>query len=277
MQVASTIPDVRAARATLPSPVGFVPTMGYLHEGHRALVRRARQENRSVVTSIFVNPAQFNRQDDLERYPRDLPRDLSILAEETVDLVFTPDASEIYPPRHATTVRLSGITEVLEGAHRPGHFDGVATIVAKLFNIVQPDRAYFGQKDAQQLLVVRRMVQDLNFPIEIRPVETVREPDGLALSSRNIFLESEARAQALALSRALHQAAQLWRAGERDAEALRAIAHASMGEHEQVRVEYLSLANPDTLEELSGKVESGLMSVAAWVGGVRLIDNVVLD
>ncbi len=276
MQIAQTIAAFRAARAALPAPLGFVPTMGYLHAGHIELVRQARAASGAVAVSIFVNPAQFDRADDLARYPRDLQRDLAMLRDAAVDLVFAPDASEIYPAGHQTTVRVSAIGEVLEGARRPGHFDGVATVVSKLFNIVQPDRAYFGQKDAQQLVVIRRMVADLNFPIEIVAVPTVREPDGLALSSRNVFLHGAVRQQALALSQALFAARAAWQAGERDAATLRATALARFAETPAARLDYLSLANAETLEELHGPIEGGLLSTAAWVGGVRLIDNVVL-
>jgi pantoate--beta-alanine ligase len=240
-------------------------------------VRRAHAENASVAVSIFVNPTQFDRPDDLARYPRDLQRDLAMLREEGVAAVFAPDASEIYPTGHSTKVHVAGLGDVLEGAHRPGHFDGVATVVAKLFNIIQPTRAYFGQKDAQQLAVIRRMVADLNFPIEIIGVPTVREPDGLALSSRNVFLQGAARQQALALSHALNAARAAWHMGERDADTLRAVANTVYDAAPGVQPEYLSLAHPETLEELHGSIQRGLLSTAAWVGGVRLIDNVILE
>ncbi|MGH2541593.1 MAG: pantoate--beta-alanine ligase, partial [Ardenticatenaceae bacterium] len=272
MKVAHTIGTYRDARKVLPSPVGFVPTMGYLHAGHLALAQRAREENASVVLSIFVNPAQFNQAKDLARYPRDLHRDLRMLGEEAVDLVFAPGVDEIYPPDYATQVHVAGLTDVLEGLHRPGHFDGVATVVAKLLNIVQPDRAYFGQKDAQQLIVVRRMVTDLHFPVEIMAVPTMRDEDGLALSSRNAFLPAEAREQALALSRALAAARAAWETGERDADALRDAANTVYESTAGIRVDYLSLAHQETLEELQGPVERAIMSTAAWVGDVRLID-----
>lgn len=276
MQVLSTIADFRAARATFAAPLGFVPTMGYLHAGHVALVQRAREENPMVAVSIFVNPMQFDRADDLARYPQDLERDLAMLREAGVDMVFAPRREEIYPADFVTTVRLSRVTERLEGGHRPGHFDGVATVVCKLFNIVQPARAYFGQKDAQQLVVVRRMVADLNLPVEVVGVPTVREPDGLALSSRNVFLLDGARQHALTLSQALNAARHAWAQGERDADRLRAAALAVYDAAPAVRLDYLSLAHPDTLEELSGPISQGLLSTAAWVGNVRLIDNVLL-
>lgn len=276
MQVLSTIADFRAARATFTSPLGFVPTMGYLHAGHVALVQRARAENPTVAVSIFINPMQFDRADDLARYPQDLERDLAMLHEAGADIVFAPRRDEIYPADFVTTIRLSRVTERLEGGHRPGHFDGVATVVCKLFNIVQPDRAYFGQKDAQQLVVVRRMTTDLNLPVEIIGVPTVREPDGLALSSRNVFLQGEDRQHALTLSRALAAGRAAWKQGERDADALRDAALAVYAAAPAVRLDYLSLAHPDTLEELSGPVTHALLSTAAWVGNVRLIDNVLL-
>lgn len=276
MQVCHTVEELRAVRAQLPAPVGFVPTMGYLHAGHLELVRRSRLENAATVVSIFVNPTQFDRQDDLEAYPRDVPRDLRLLEEAGVDVVFVPDVDVMYPEWFATTVHISGITEVLEGAHRPGHFDGVATVVSKLFNIVQPDRAYFGQKDAQQVVVVKRLVADLNFPIEIRTVPTVREHDGLALSSRNVRLSPEGRAIAPKLYQALHAAEEAWAQGERRAEVLRSLVEERLAQEPAIRVEYVSLAHPETLQELSGEIEAGLLSLAAWIENVRLIDNIPL-
>ncbi|MCB0076113.1 MAG: pantoate--beta-alanine ligase [Anaerolineales bacterium] len=271
------IDPFRRARQALSGTVGFVPTMGYLHEGHLALVARARDENDHVIVSIFVNPTQFDRADDLDRYPRDLQRDLQLLDDAGMTMVLAPSGETIYPQGYATTVTVAGLTERLEGAKRPGHFDGVATVVAKLLNIVQPDRAYFGQKDAQQLVVVRRMVADLNLPVQIIGVPTVREADGLALSSRNVFLQGDARADALALSQALGAAQAAWQQGERDAATLRRIATDRYADFPGVEVEYLSLADPDTLKELHGPIKRGLMSTAAWVGGVRLIDNVAFD
>lgn len=271
------IDPFRRARQALSGTVGFVPTMGYLHEGHLALVARARDENDHVIVSIFVNPTQFDRADDLDRYPRDLQRDLQLLDDAGMTMVLAPSGETIYPQGYATTVTVAGLTERLEGAKRPGHFDGVATVVAKLLNIVQPDRAYFGQKDAQQLVVVRRMVADLNLLAQIIGVPTVREADGLALSSRNVFLQGDARADALALSQALGAAQAAWQQGERDAATLRRIATDRYADFPGVEVEYLSLADPDTLKELHGPIKRGLMSTAAWVGGVRLIDNVAFD
>lgn len=277
MILVDRIADCRALRADLPPPVALVPTLGALHDGHLALVRRAREECRSVVVSIFVNPTQFDRESDLERYPRDLSTDVALLEPEGVALIFAPSATEMYPPGYATTVRIAGITERLEGAQRPGHFDGVATVVSKLFGIVQPDYAYFGRKDAQQVVVVRRLVADLNLAVGIVEVETVREPDGLALSSRNRFLEGVQREQATTIFRALGAALAAWDGGERDADRLRAAAGEILDAAEGVRVEYLSLADPTTLDELDGRIERGIMSTAAWVGETRLIDNVRLE
>lgn len=276
MQLLRTIEAFRSARADLSGSVGFVPTMGYLHAGHMALVKRARDENETLVVSIFVNPKQFDKEDDLARYPRDLARDRAMLEEAGVDLLFVPEGEEIYPDSFVTSVHVEELTSRLEGAHRMGHFDGVATVLTKLFNIVQPTRTYFGQKDAQQLVVVRRLVEDLNFPIEVVAVPTVRERDGLALSSRNVLLEGEARLQALALSQALNTARVAWDAGERDADVLRATALTILRDSSGVETDYVSLADPDTLEELSGRVHAGLLSIAVWVGEVRLIDNVLL-
>ncbi|RMF30949.1 MAG: pantoate--beta-alanine ligase [Chloroflexi bacterium] len=277
MVVCETIADLRAARANLPAPVGFVPTMGYLHAGHMALVHRARQENASTVVSIFVNPIQFDRAEDLARYPRDLPRDMRLLEEAGVDLVFAPSVEEMYPAGFRTVVHVREITEVLEGKHRPGHFDGVTTVVTKLLNIVQPDRAYFGQKDAQQAIVVKQLVADLNIPVEIREVATVREPDGLALSSRNVLLSPAGRAVAPTLYQALQAAQAAWQEGERDADRLRAIVHGELAREPRIEVEYVSLADLETLQELKGEVRRGLLSLAAWIDGVRLIDNVRLE
>ncbi len=256
--------------------VGFVPTMGYLHEGHLSLVRAAGRDNPNVVVSIFVNPTQFGPGEDFERYPRDEERDLSLLHGEQVDVVFMPSVEEMYPEGASTFVEVEGITDVLEGAHRPGHFRGVTTIVAKLFNIVQPARAYFGQKDAQQLAVVRKMMRDLRRDIEIVGLPIVREPDGLALSSRNAYLSPEERQAALVLSRALSKAEQLFAAGERNAEALRAAMRELIGAEPLARVDYVSVADPETLRELDRVKSGALVSLAARIGNTRLIDNVTL-
>jgi pantoate--beta-alanine ligase len=277
MHVIPTIDSFRRARAEY-GTLGFVPTMGYLHEGHLSLVRRARDECGAVAVSIFVNPTQFAPHEDYNRYPRDLPRDLRLLEAEGVALVFVPEVAEMYPPGFATEVRVGGTDDRLEGAARPGHFVGVATVVCKLLNIVQPTRAYFGQKDAQQCVVVRQMARDLNLPVEIVVAPTVREADGLAMSSRNTYLTPEQRAAAPVLFRALSAARRRYESGERDAEALRRAMRAVLAEEPLVRPEYVSAADPLTLAELETVGERGaLLSLAARLGSVRLIDNVLLE
>jgi pantoate--beta-alanine ligase len=277
VKVTRTIAECRAARAALDADLGFVPTMGYLHEGHLALVRRARAECPSVAASIFVNPTQFGPREDFARYPRDPERDLALLEKEGVDLVFMPEAEEMYPPGFDTWVEVGTITRRLEGRARPGHFRGVATVVCKLFNIVQPRRAYFGEKDAQQLRVVRKMVQDLNLPLEIVPVPTVREPDGLALSSRNVYLSPEERRQALALSAALRLAQELVANGERRAAVIRARMRRRICQEPDARIDYVSVADAETLEELRVVDRPALVSLAVRIGSTRLIDNVVVE
>ncbi len=256
--------------------VGFVPTMGYLHDGHLALVRAARKQNDHVVVSIFVNPVQFGPNEDFERYPRDEQRDLALLRDERVDAVFLPSVDEMYPKGASTFVDVEGVTGMLEGARRPGHFRGVATVVAKLFTIVQPRRAYFGRKDAQQLVVVRKLVRDLRFDIEIVPVPIVHEPDGLAMSSRNAYLSPAEREAALVLSRALRQAEALFAAGERDAERVRAAMRELIAQEPLAQVDYVSVADPDSLRELERIEGSALASLAVRIGATRLIDNVTL-
>jgi pantoate--beta-alanine ligase len=275
MQVLRTVDQMRAARAGL-SDVGFVPTMGFLHPGHLSLVARAKAECAMVAASIFVNPTQFGPTEDLSRYPRDMPRDLALLEAAGVDLVFAPEPAEIYPPGFDTRIELGGVTEVLEGAVRPGHFAGVATVVAKLLNIVQPTRAYFGQKDAQQSVVIRKMVRDLNIPVAVIVAATVREVDGLALSSRNSYLTPEQRAVAPVIFRALSEAQSRFDAGERDAEALRAAIRRIIADEPQAQIDYVSAADPQTLRELQTVGGEALVSVAVRLGATRLIDNIVL-
>lgn len=276
MQTIETIAEFRALRTALPGALGFVPTMGYLHEGHLALVRRARAENDHVAVSIFVNPRQFGPHEDLSRYPRDLPHDLAMLADAQVDLVFVPSTAEMYPPGHDTAVHVGAIAQLLEGASRPGHFAGVATIVCKLFNIVAPHHAYFGQKDAQQVAVIQRMVADLNIPIEIVVCPTVREPDGVAMSSRNVYLSPLERQAAQVLSRALRSVEERFASGERDGEALRAIMRTVLATEPLVQPEYVSIADLATLQELAQIEQRALASLAVRLGKTRLIDNVVL-
>lgn len=277
MKVARTIPAMKGIRGELPEPVGFVPTMGYLHEGHLSLVRRARGENRSLVVSIFVNPPQFGPQDDFETYPRDAERDLSLLQREGTDVVFVPEASEMYPADFNSWVVVEGSTEVLEEASRPGHFRGVTTVVAKLLNIVQPDRVYFGQKDAQQVLVIKKMVNDLNMSPETIVVPTVREPDGLAMSSRNIHLGPEDRQAALVLWKSLELARQLRADGERSAERIRRRMIALIEGEIRALIDYVSIADAESLRELDEIDRPALVSLAVWIGKTRLIDNVILD
>ena len=253
--------------------IGLVPTMGAFHEGHLSLMRRARRDCDIVVVSLFVNPTQFNDPADLERYPRDHERDEALAAELGVDYLFAPAAEEVYPPGFTTTVSVAGITETLEGAHRGrGHFDGVTTVVSKLFNMVGPDVAYFGQKDAQQALVIRRMVRDLDIPVRIEICPTVREPDGLALSSRNAHLSADDRVRATALHRALDAVQSAVGAGERDAAVLCARASAEL-EAAAIEPDYLELVSTDTLAPVS-RVDGDVLAVlAAQVGETRLIDN----
>ena len=276
MEVVSSVADLRAARARLSAPVGLVPTMGYLHEGHLSLARRARSENESTMVSIFVNPTQFDPHEDIARYPRDLQGDLDLLAREGMDLVFAPPVEEVYPPDFYTYVVVEGITGRLEGASRPQHFRGVATVVCKIFNLAKPSRAYFGEKDAQQLRVIRQMVRDLDFDLEIVPCPTVREPDGLAMSSRNAYLNSEERQAATVLYRALSAARRTFAQGERDGGNLRAAMHAVIAGEPLARVDYFSVADPDSLRELERVEDRALASLAVFIGSTRLIDNVML-
>lgn len=276
MKVVSSTPDLRAERSKLPALFGLVPTMGFLHEGHLSLVRRAKQECASVGVSIFVNPTQFSPREDLQAYPRDLPRDLAMLEAEGVDVVWTPAVEDVYPTDFQTWVVVEGLTNVLEGAERPGHFRGVTTVVAKLFNVFLPDRAYFGQKDAQQVAVVKRMAKDLDFPLAVVVCPTVREPDGLAMSSRNSYLNHEERRAATVLHRALTAAGKAYSGGERDAAALRDLMSKILNEESLARPQYVSVADLMTLEELSGPIDSALLSMAVYVGKTRLIDNIVV-
>lgn len=276
MKVVTTLAELGDVRATLPSPFGLVPTMGYLHQGHLSLVRRARAECASVGVTIYVNPTQFGANDDLDSYPRDFDRDLRLLEAEGVDLVWAPADEEMYPPGFQTWVEVEALTRLLEGTHRPGHFRGVTTVVTKLFNATQPDKAYFGQKDAQQAVVIRRMVQDLNFTLKVVVCPTVREPDGLAMSSRNSYLDPQQREAATVLYRALTVANQAFSAGEREAEVLRYIMSEVLSTESLALAQYISVADPDTLTELTGTVECALLSMAVYVGKIRLIDNIVV-
>ena len=258
--------------------MGLVPTMGYLHPGHLSLVRSARRENASVVVSIFVNPTQFGPKEDLSAYPRNLAQDLAILENEKVDLVFAPKASELYPPGMDTWVEVGAVSRRLEGAHRPGHFRGVATVVAKLFNVTSPTRAYFGQKDGQQAAVVKAMVKDLNAPVEIVVSPTVREDDGLAYSSRNSLLDPTERRAAPVVYRALREAEMLWLDGETRADELKRRARTILEAEPLVQsIDYVSIANSNTMQELDVATMGAMLSTAVRIGNVRLIDNLVLD
>jgi pantoate--beta-alanine ligase len=276
MKVISTIHDTRRALREYPHPHGLVPTMGFLHEGHISLIRQARKDSATVVVSIFVNPAQFGPTEDFTTYPRNMERDLALLEAEGVDVVFAPPPEEIYPAGFDTHVTVGALTERLEGTARPGHFQGVATVVSKLFNILQSDRAYFGQKDAQQSLIIKKMVTDLDLPIEIVVMPTIREEDGLALSSRNVYLTGPERPAALALSRALAEAQRLYASGERDAQRLRDAMSAVLAAEPLARPEYVSVADVRTLAEAGEITGSVVASLAVYIGRTRLIDNVVL-
>lgn len=278
MNVTNDISRVRALRWENPQITwGFVPTMGYLHEGHLSLVRRAHEENERVAVSIFVNPTQFGPGEDLSQYPRALERDMELLHAAHADLVFTPNDADMYPPGFQTYVSVGDVAKTLEGASRPSHFQGVATVVTKLFNIVQPTRAYFGQKDAQQVAVLRQMVADLNFNLEFIVCPTVREPDGLAMSSRNKYLSPEERQAATVLYRALTAAESAWRAGEKRGETLRAIMTATVAHEKLARLDYASVADPMTMIELEHISAQALFSLAVFVGKTRLIDNFLVD
>jgi pantoate--beta-alanine ligase len=277
MHVVTTVAEVRRLRAGRPGTWGLVPTMGFLHAGHISLVERAGIENDLVGVSIFVNPTQFGPTEDLAAYPRDLDKDLELLEQAGADLVWVPEAGEVYPPDYQTYVIVEGVTRPLEGAARPTHFRGVTTIVAKLFNVYQPDRAYFGQKDAQQVVVIRQMARDLNFPTQVVVCPTVREPDGLAMSSRNSYLMPEQRAAAPVLYRALGAARANWEDGVRDGERLRMVMRRVLDAEPLARTEYVSAADPLTLDELGEADRGVLLSMAVRIGKARLIDNLLLE
>lgn len=257
--------------------LGVVPTMGALHEGHLTLLRRARAENDLVVMTLFVNPIQFDRQEDLKRYPRDQERDAALAQGAGVDYIFAPTPEGMYPPGYATSVAVEGLTERWEGATRPGHFRGVATVCTKLFLITRPHRAYFGQKDYQQALMIRRMVRDLNLGFEIVVVPIVRESDGLARSSRNVLLAPEERRQALVLSRALRRAQEAFRGGERAGGRLRDAIEAEIRTAPLARPDYVAVCDPETLEPLEAVAGRAVALVAVWFGSTRLIDNILLE
>ncbi|HET8645481.1 MAG TPA: pantoate--beta-alanine ligase [Vicinamibacteria bacterium] len=277
MKVAASVAEVRRWRAAAAGDVGLVPTMGYLHAGHVSLVERARHENARVAASVFVNPTQFGPGEDLARYPRDLERDRRLLEDAGCDLLFAPAPEEMYPPAFASVVDPGPVAAPLEGERRPGHFRGVATVVLKLLGVFTPTRAYFGEKDAQQLAVIRRVVADLDLPVQVVGCPTVREPDGLAMSSRNSYLDAEHRRAAPVLYRALTAAREAVRAGERDAEALRAVMRGAIGGEPLARLDYAAVADPDTFRELDRIEGPALALLAVRVGPARLIDNLRLD
>jgi pantoate--beta-alanine ligase len=277
MHVVKTVLEIRASRQQLKGTVGFVPTMGYLHEGHLALVKQAKIENSAVVVSIYVNPTQFGPREDLGAYPRDLDRDIELLRKEGTDVVFVPPDDEMYPSEFSSWVDVEKVTERLEGASRPGHFRGVATVVAKLFNIVQPTRAYFGQKDAQQVVVIKRMAADLNMNLEVAVVPTVRESDGLAMSSRNMYLSPKERQAGTILFKALTLARQLRGGGEKDAENIRRQMTALIQKEPLAQIDYVSIADAETLEELNSLDRPAVASLAVRIGKTRLIDNMPLE
>ena len=276
MMIVSTLDELRTARLLLDGTVGLVPTMGYLHEGHLSLTRRAKAECKYTIVSIFVNPTQFGPNEDLSKYPRDLERDLRLLDSVDVDLVWTPTPEVMYPPKFQTWVEVEEMTRPLEGSMRPGHFRGVTTVVAKLFNAVQPTKAYFGQKDAQQAAVIRQMVRDLNFSLEVVVCPIMREADGLAMSSRNVYLNAEQRKAATVLFRALSAARDEFEKGEHDAEKLRAKMKEVIEREPLAKMQYVSCADYDTLEELQTVTGKTLLSMAVFFGTTRLIDNFVL-
>jgi pantoate--beta-alanine ligase len=277
MRTITTVAEMRAARAETQGSVGLVPTMGYLHEGHLSLVRRSLDENDTTIVSIFVNPTQFGPTEDFERYPRDEARDMALLAELGDEIVFAPSVDEMYPPGFDDWVEVSGpLVERFEGEHRPGHFRGVTTVVARLFRIVQPDRAYFGQKDAQQLRVVRRMTQDLALPVDVVAMPIVREPDGLAMSSRNVYLSPEDRAAALVLSRSLRHAESLVAGGETNASKIAAAVAEMIRAEPRITLEYAALVDEQTLEDIETLDRPGLLLVLGRLGKTRLLDNAIL-
>jgi len=276
MIVIETIPDMTYLRSNLKEPVGFVPTMGYLHAGHMSLVRQARAENKTVIVSIYVNPTQFGPKEDLSKYPRDLARDLVMLEKEGTDVVFFPADKEMYPAGYDTWVTVDNLTKPLEGDSRPTHFRGVTTIVAKLFNIVRPTSAYFGQKDAQQALVIKKMAKDLNMNLKVVVCPTIRELDGLAMSSRNVYLNPEHRKAAPVLYKSLLVAKDLFAIGERDSAAILEQMIVTIQKEALAKIDYISIADSETLAELKKIKKSALVSMAVRFGNTRLIDNIIL-
>jgi pantoate--beta-alanine ligase len=277
MEVLESIAEMKEARRRMKGDIGLVPTMGYLHEGHLELVRLAKRQNPIAGASIFVNPTQFGPKEDFAAYPRDIPRDLKMLESIGTDFVFMPTPADMYPPHYSTWVNVEKVTERLEGAARPGHFRGVATVCNKLFNAVSPTRAYFGQKDAQQCVVIKRMVADLNMNLEIVIMPTVREPDGLAMSSRNVYLKPDERKAAPVLYRSLLLAKEMWSTGESDADKIRQAMVDLIEQHPMAQIDYISIADAETLEELKAVKPPALISLVVKIGKPRLLDNIILE
>jgi len=276
MKVVEKAAELERLRLKLPAPIGLVPTMGCLHKGHLSLVRQARGDNASLVVSIFINPTQFAPGEDYASYPRDEARDLALLEKEGVDIIFLPSAAEMYPPGFDSYVEVAGLSRRLEGASRPGHFRGVATVVARLFDLVRPDKAYFGQKDAQQAIIISKIAADLHPGVEVITLPTVREGDGLAMSSRNSYLNPEERRAASVLYRTLNHARELWQEGERNAPKLRREMTAVLHKEPLADIDYVSVADPTTLEEMETASSPALVSLALRIGATRLIDNITL-
>lgn len=278
MMVVEKIQDVREiikSQKKQNKKIGLVPTMGYLHDGHLSLIKKAKENSDFVCASIFVNPIQFGPNEDYDKYPRDVERDIKLLENQGCDLVFIPSVEEMYPDERLTTITVRKITDKLCGAYRPGHFDGVCTVVAKLFNIFTPDIAVFGQKDAQQVAVIKKMVEDLNMPVEIIASPIVRDKDGLALSSRNTYLTDEERRAALILNKSLKEAEKLLVSGERSAEKILDAVRKTLEDEPQCKVQYVSCVDPDTLDDLNTICDKALIAIACYIGNTRLIDNLL--
>ena len=276
MKTVVTINELREMKEKLKNPVGFIPTMGYLHQGHLALVKKGKSECSSIVVSIFINPTQFNPNEDLSKYPRDIKRDMSMLEDAGVDILWLPTPEIMYPQGYQTWVDVDEVSKPLEGEWRPGHFRGVTTVVAKLFNVVQPQMAYFGQKDAQQAMIIKRMAMDLNFPLEVIICPTIREPDGLAMSSRNSYLSQEERKAAGIIFRSLTAAKDAWENGEKDGTRLCGIVRNILTSEPLVEIQYTACVDPLTLVPVQIINEKALLLIAAYIGKTRLIDNILL-
>ena len=275
MKFSETIVDFQEILDSMPRPIGLVPTMGFLHEGHLALIRKAVRENKTVVTSIFVNPSQFSQGEDFKEYPRDIDSDLKLLASEGVDVVFAPSIEEMYPNGFDTYINVGNVSMKLEGEHRLNHFDGVATIVCKLFNISNPDKAYFGKKDAQQCAVIEKLNADLNLGVKIELVETVRDKDGLALSSRNVHLTKAERLSALSINQALFSAVSVWRSGIKSSNHLVNVVREILERDTMLDIDYVSIVDPKTFNILETVVDGSMICTAVHVGQIRLIDNAI--